>query len=121
MPSDWKLHCIVPVLKSGDNSSVQNYRPISLLSIISKTLERIVFDHVSTYILPLLSENQFGFIPFRSTNQQLLCFLMEMHATVQNKSHLDTIYLDISKAIPQDILLIKLAQLGIRGSFVAVV
>ena len=39
-----------------------------------------------------------------------------MHATFQNKSHLDTIYLDISKAVPRDILLIKKsAQLGIRG------
>ena len=76
------------------------------------------FDHVSTHILPLLSENQFGFIPFRSTTQQLLRFLMEMHAALQNKSHFDTIYLDISKvfdSVPHDILLIKLAQLGIRG------
>ena len=117
IPSDWKVHCMVPVLKSGDKSSVWNYWPISLLSIISKTLERIVFDHVSTHILPLLSENQFGFIPFRSTTQQLLRFLMEIHAALQNKSHLDTIYLDISKAFDSvpHILLIKLAQLGIRG------
>ena len=48
---------------------------------------------------------------------------MEIHATLQNKSHLDTIYLDFSKAfdsVPHDILLVKLAQLGIR-CFVAVV
>ena len=82
------------------------------------TLERIVFDHLSTHILPLVSENQFGFISFISTTQQLLRFLMEMHAILQNKSHLDIIYLDISKAfhsVPHDTLLIKLAQLGIRG------
>ena len=53
IPSHWKVHCIVPVLKSGDKSSVRNYQPISLLSIISMTLERIAFDHVSTHIFVL--------------------------------------------------------------------
>ena len=39
LPNDWQTHLIIPVFKSGDKSSVRNYRPISLLRIISKVLE----------------------------------------------------------------------------------
>ena len=38
IPYEWKLHCIVPIFKSGDKSSIKNYRPISLLCYISKVL-----------------------------------------------------------------------------------
>jgi len=54
LPSDWKVHKIVPIFKSGDPTSVKNYCPISLLSNTSKVLERIIHDkivdHVSTFI-----------------------------------------------------------------------
>ena len=42
VPTEWRLHAITPVFKSGDKSNVKNYRPISLLSNISKALERLV-------------------------------------------------------------------------------
>ena len=45
-------HVITPILQKGDPSCVTNYRPISLLSSVSKVLEKIVFDHVSDYIYP---------------------------------------------------------------------
>ncbi len=47
LPTEWKLHRIIPIFKSGDKSLITNYRPISLLCSISKVLERIVFDRVS--------------------------------------------------------------------------
>ena len=43
LPQEWHTHCIVPVFKSGDNSLVKNYRPISLLYIVSKILEKITY------------------------------------------------------------------------------
>ena len=46
VPSQWKHHTIIPVFKAGDKSSVNNYRPISLLSNISKVLERIVYNKI---------------------------------------------------------------------------
>ena len=51
--SCWKIHKIVPIFKAGDSNSVKNYRPISLLLIMSKVLERLIFNkiitHISTY------------------------------------------------------------------------
>ena len=50
VPQDWKRTNIVPVFKKGDNEDVCNYRAISLLSLISKIAERVVFDRFSNFI-----------------------------------------------------------------------
>jgi len=75
LPREWKIHKIIPIFKSGDPTLAKNYRPISLLSVTSKVLERIIYnkivDHVSVSINPV----QFGFMHNRSTTQQLLLFL----------------------------------------------
>ena len=42
IPFEWKVHCITPIHKSGDKSIVSNYRPIALLSCVSKVLERLI-------------------------------------------------------------------------------
>ena len=46
VPDDWKLANVVPVYKHGEKAEVENYRPISQLSLISKTLERCVFNNI---------------------------------------------------------------------------
>ncbi|MCY3929513.1 MAG: reverse transcriptase family protein [Acidobacteria bacterium] len=116
LPRDWKIHKIIPVFKSGDPTQVKNYRPISLLSNISKVLERIIYnkliDHVSCQINPA----QFGFMQNRSTTQQLLLFLSNAFTA---HHQLDTIYLDISKAfdtICHAHLLQKLSTFNISGN-----
>jgi len=51
LPSDWLIHTIVPVYKSGDKTSANNYRPISLLCNTSKVLEQLIYDKVFPHIL----------------------------------------------------------------------
>ena len=60
IPSQWKVHLIVPIPKSGNRSVVNNYRPISLLSNISKLFEKLIFDKISDFIYSRISPNQFG-------------------------------------------------------------
>ena len=70
LPAEWKLACIMPIPKSQDKSDPANYRPISLLSILSKLLEK----HVQSYILETcspLSPNQWGFSRGKSTTGAL--------------------------------------------------
>ncbi len=55
IPSEWKIHCIVPIHKSGDRSLITNYRPISLLCSVSKVLERLIYDKVFNFIPTTLS------------------------------------------------------------------
>jgi len=74
-PSEWKLHKISPVFKSGDHCQVKNYRPISLLSNMSKVLERIIYNKLIDHIACQINPVEFGFLRNRSTTQQLLFFL----------------------------------------------
>ena len=79
LPQQWRTHHIVPVFKSGDRTTVTNYRPISLLCIISKVFEKIVYQRLFNFIYNQLSAHQFGFIPGRSCLQQLLLFTNALH------------------------------------------
>ena len=78
IPAQWKIHLLTPVFKSGDKAAVTNYRPISLLCSVSKLLERLVYNHLIDFIFSAISSSQFGFLPNRSTLQQLLTFLNEI-------------------------------------------
>ena len=75
LPSDWRTHLIVPVFKSGDKSSVCNYRPISLLCTVSKVLEKLIYNKIIHFVSASISLSQFGFRPKHSSTQQLLIFL----------------------------------------------
>jgi len=50
IPFEWRTHLIKPIFKTGDRSSVMNYRPISLLCVSSKVLERIVYNHIIEFV-----------------------------------------------------------------------
>jgi len=58
VPTEWHTHCVVPIFKSGDRAAISNYCPISLLCIISKVLEKIIFN---VLISDSFSPCQFGF------------------------------------------------------------
>ena len=122
IPMEWKCHSITPIFKSGDKSQVKNYRPISLLCIISKVLEHLIFNKVSNFITKnkILFHHQFGFRQHHSTTQQLLIFLNNVHRALNNAncSQCDVIYLDFKKAfdsVHHQELLLKLWKTGIVG------
>ena len=50
LPSQWKVSNVIPIFKSGDPSNASNYRPISLLPLVSKVLECIIFNRISHHL-----------------------------------------------------------------------
>lgn len=62
-PSSWKLSRVNPIFKKGSPTEVNNYRPISLLSIPGKILEDVVSDTLNNHLETqgLLSHRQWGF------------------------------------------------------------
>ena len=64
-PDHWKLAKVMSLFKNGNKSLLSNYLPISLLSCVGKTFERVVFKHVSNN--KLLCKYQSGFVPGCST------------------------------------------------------
>ncbi len=118
IPADWKVHKLFPLHKKGSVSEVSNYRPISLLSILHKVLEVIVYSKIIDFIYPKISKTQFGFIRNRSTLQQLLLSYNSVFNSVESKRHTEIVFLDFAKAfdsVPYNELLYKLWLTGITG------
>ena len=119
IPEEWRTHLVTPILKSGDASSVTNYRPISLLCCISKVLERIVFVKTIDFITERICSAQFGFLQKHSTLHQLLLFLDNILNSFKESVQTDAIYLDFRKAfdsVAHNELLTKLWCFGITGN-----
>ena len=73
-PDDWKSARVTPPFKHGDRSEKDNYRPISVISIIGNVFERIIYNHLFAYLSDhnILSKHQSGFRPLHSTVTALL-------------------------------------------------
>ena len=120
VPKNMKIAKVIPIFKKGDKQEVNNYRPISLLTGISKILERIIYTRLINFlqINDIFSNFQFGFRKKHSTSHALLTFIEKVTQAIDNHSHMLGIFLDFSKAfdtIDHKILLKKVYNYGIRG------
>ena len=73
LPLEWKLSNIVPISTKGDSKEVSNYRPISLLCIASKIMERIIHEEITIKAIPLIDQRQHGFLPNRPRWKKISC------------------------------------------------
>ena len=116
-PSTWKKANVLPLYKKGDKNQLNNYRPVSLLCILSKILERIVFKHVFNHFRGnfLISIWQSGFLPGSSTVTQLIEMHYQFCNAVSEGKEIRIVFLDISKAFDRvwhQGLLFKLKKMG---------
>ena len=72
--------------------NVANYRPIALLCIISKELEKLIFDHLLDYVHPLISLRKFGIVCSRACLQQLLITFLYLFNNARLNISTDWIY-----------------------------
>ena len=117
-PNEWKMSEIVPMFKDGNKQEVANYRPISLLSTVSKLLEKLIFNKLYPIVSPLLSESQHGFRSKKSTLTNLIEFLHHLFINVDSSDcdFLMVFYIDFKKAfdkVNHERLIEKLSSLGI--------
>lgn len=119
-PSNWKRSMVVPIYKSGDKKTPENYRPISLLGIFSKILEKIVNKRLQKYLEQnsLLSPRQFGFRHKMSTEDAVNTLVESVADHLEGNRKCIGAFLDLAKAfdtVPVELLLKKLENIGIRG------
>ena len=99
-PNIWEKSNIVPVYTKADKQIIDNYRPISLLPICGKILEKILFNSIYKFLEEndLLCEHQSGFRPSNSCKYQLLSIVHDIYASFDCNPPLDVrgIFLDIS-------------------------
>ena len=113
IPEDWKLASVVPVHKKDDKGSVENYRPISLTSLIMKIFERCIRKELFSVCENSLDPRQHGFINNKSCTTQMVPFVHDLSLTLNNKSKTDVIYFDFAKAfdsVSHDLILQKLKK-----------
>ncbi|KAK2915631.1 hypothetical protein Q8A73_006225 [Channa argus] len=122
-PTSFKQALITPLLKkpSLDPSVVENYRPVSLLPFLAKTMERAVFNQLSDFLSKnnLLNVNQSGFKRGDYTETALLTVVEYLRAAKATGQSSVLILLDLSSAfdtVNHQILLSTLSDLGISGS-----
>jgi len=119
VPAKWKEANVCPVFKKGSKDSVENYRPISLLSVVSKVMERCIFNRIFPHLQDQIHPLQHGFIKGKSTTTQLLETFQTVGTTLDHSGQIDIIYLDFSKAfdsIPHHLLVHKLKTFGFHSN-----
>ena len=120
-PDAFKVSKIIPIFKKGDSSLLVNYRPISLLSTISKVFERVIHDQMYEYFnnFNLLAEQQYGFRKKRSTEYAAIKLIDHVSKEMESGKTPGNVYIDLSKAFDTltfDILLYKLKYYGVTGT-----
>jgi hypothetical protein len=122
VPTQWKVAKICPVHKKGSKEEASNYRPISLLSVTSKTLERCIYNRIIPDLKTQLTPFQHGFISGKSTQTQLLEVYDKIGRIVDERGQVDSIFLDFSKAfdsVSHPHLVKKLQTFGIHGELLS--
>lgn len=120
-PEAWKQSIICPVLKPGKKpTDPASYRPIALLNTSSKITEKFVHRQLLQHCLQhgILPDEQFGFLPGRSAEWQLLSTLEDWHCALDRKNHVHCVLLDAAKAfdrVDHTCLLHCLASIGLSS------
>ena len=121
VPDEWKLAQVIPILKPGKNPKKESsYRPISLLSCLSKVMEKMVSDRLSFYVEynNLLRSSQYGFRANRSTIDPLISIDHKIRASLVNRKVTILVFFDLKSAFDtvNHIELFKtLVDLGVKG------
>jgi hypothetical protein len=108
-PHEWKTVRVIPLYsyKNGQRNLPGNYRPISVLPVISRIMERILYDKLYNYLTKfgLLSDCQFGFRKFHSTATALLDCTNYWYMNLDQKMFSLVVLIDLKKEGPEGVKL----------------
>ena len=119
LPPDWKSAIVSPVYKErGSRQQASNYRPISLLRVLSKCLEKVVFKPLYSHLNRFLPTHQSGFCQKDSTAYQLARLIHRLASALHDGKTAFACFYDLSKAFDRvwhKGLLAKLHSFSVRG------
>ena len=118
IPQDLKIAKVTPLHKKGSNTDCGNYRPVSILTTISKVMEKVIFQQMDSYLKEnkILYEYQSGFRSAFSTDTCLIHLIDFIKQEGDNGKYTGMVLLDLQKAfdtVNHKILLQKLNAIGL--------
>ena len=123
-PKELKLANVLPLYKSDDPLMFNNYRPVSLLCVLSKVFESIMYSRLIEHLeyCKILLNNQFGFRKLHSSYMALMVLMNNLISSLEKGETVVGVFLDFSKAfdtVDHVMLLTELEHYGIRGNALA--
>ena len=120
-PTAEKVAKVTPINKSEAHSFFDNYRPVSVLNILSKNLEKVIAQQITTYLEnnELLYTHQYGFSKNKCTQDALIYLHGHIRQEMNRKNVTGALYIDLRKAfdtVSHSCLLCKLPYHGICGT-----
>jgi hypothetical protein len=119
-PDKLKLATVIPIHKSGSRSNIKNFRPISLLPVLDKIFEKLIYNRLTSFLYSnnIITDRQFGFLNGSNTVLSIMDILSTLIPALRNKEFAVAIFADLSRAfdcVVPELLLRKLSSYGIRG------
>ena len=119
-PDKNKMAKVIPIHKKSCTNDINNYRPISLLPVFSKIMEKLMAKRLNVFLQEnsIICNNQYAFRPGLSTEHSLIAIIETTKKTIEEKKYGCGVFIDLKKAfdtVNRQILLHKLEHYGIRN------